>query len=142
MTTCKPSDRRPDLSEFPECTGGACPNYPDCPCQDRCMNCAHCPPPTTDKSPLHLLEPRANEQIALALAHGAEKYDRRDYMRTDDHRLPMSDYVGRLRRHIDAWDSGEDTDPDSGLSHIAHIGANAHVLLSGASFADDRNSTP
>ncbi len=96
----------------------------------------------TPKPPLHLLEPRANEQIALALAHGAEKYNRRDYMRTDDHRLPMSDYVGRLRRHIDAWDSGEDTDPDSGLSHIAHIGANAHVLLSGASFADDRNSTP
>lgn len=90
------------------------------------------------KPPLHLLEYAADLEIARALATGANKYGRRNFIT-----LPIlaTVYGGAIKRHIGAWLDGEDIDPESGFSHIAHIGANVHVLLSAIShdtFSDDR----
>lgn len=78
------------------------------------------------KLPLHLLEPTANAQIAQVLDHGAFKYGRRNFYKTP---ILANVYIGAVRRHIDALHEGQDLDPDTALSHWAHIGANVHVML-------------
>lgn len=90
------------------------------------------------KPPLHLLEHSADVEIAKVMAHGAEKYGRRNF-----YTIPIlaNVYGGAIRRHIGAWLMGEDIDPESGHSHLAHIGANIHVLFAAMQegmFLDDR----
>lgn len=90
------------------------------------------------KAPLHLLEYAADCEIAAALSHGARKYGRKNFQQTP---ILANVYGGAIRRHVGAWLTGEDIDPESGLSHLAHIGANVHVLLSAMAhrtFVDDR----
>jgi hypothetical protein len=91
-----------------------------------------------EKSPLDLLEHAADLEVARALQTGAVKYGKKNY-RT----IPIfaSTYGAALRRHVGAWLSGEDLDPESGLSHLAHVGANLHVLygaIESGTFVDDR----
>jgi Domain of unknown function (DUF5664) len=94
---------------------------------------------TRDTKPrLDLLEHEADVQIAEALATGADKYGTANYL---DVPIKARVYGGAIRRHVGAWLSGEDDDPESGLSHLAHVGANVHVLLAtiaGGEFVDDR----
>jgi hypothetical protein len=78
------------------------------------------------KVPLDLLEGVANAAIALALKTGAEKYGRKNYRIIP---IYASTYAAAIKRHADAFSDGEDYDRESGLSHLAHIGANLHVLL-------------
>lgn len=90
------------------------------------------------KAPLDLLEHVADLEISRALGTGAKKYGRKNF-RT----IPIlaTVYGGAVRRHIGAWLAGEDLDPESGLSHLAHIGANVHVLLAAIeaeTFRDNR----
>lgn len=90
------------------------------------------------KAPLHYLEPAAEEQIARAMQSGAEKYGYRNYT-IEPVRLTV--YISAMLRHVNALRNGEDEDPDSGLSPLAHIGANVHVLLAAAAagkLVDDR----
>lgn len=79
-----------------------------------------------NKPPLDLLEHVADIEIARVLFTGAKKYGRKNF-----HTIPISAtvYGGAIRRHVGAWLDGEDLDPESGISHLAHIGANVHVLL-------------
>jgi hypothetical protein len=91
-----------------------------------------------DKTRLDLLEPVADEQIARALAFGADKYGIRNFTQTP---IEARVYVAALRRHIDAWLNGRDIDRDSGLHPLAHVGANVHVVLAAieaGTFIDDR----
>lgn len=94
---------------------------------------------TRDQKPqLHLLEYAADCEIAQALANGAFKYGRKNF-----HTIPIlaNVYGGAIRRHVGQWLDGEDFDKDSGLSHLAHIGANIHVVFAAMSkgmFTDDR----
>lgn len=53
---------------------------------------------------------------------GALKYDDRNWERG----YAWSLSFGALMRHLAAWWQGEDLDPESGLSHLAH--ATFHVL--------------
>lgn len=90
------------------------------------------------KAPLHLLEHAADCEIAAALSHGAHKYGRKNFHQTP---ILANVYGGAIRRHIGQWLDGEDFDKDSGLSHLAHIGANIHVLfasMAAGTFTDDR----
>ena len=80
------------------------------------------------KIPLDYLEPVANEEIAKVLKHGADKYGRRNFAAPDT-TMRMSTYIGGLLRHTTALQRGELLDPDSGVSHFAHIGASTHVCL-------------
>lgn len=68
------------------------------------------------KAPLSLLDRKALESIAEVLAFGAEKYAAHNWRAGFDH-TRLSDAA---LRHIFAWIDGEDADPESGLSHIAH----------------------
>lgn len=90
------------------------------------------------KPPLHLLEHAADVEIARALATGAKKYGERNYQTIP---ISASVYAGAIRRHVGAWLDGEDVDPESGINHLAHVGANVHVLLDAlkrGNFKDDR----
>ena len=78
------------------------------------------------KAPLERLERSADEQVALVLQHGADKYGARNWRKD---KIRVSTYVAAVRRHIGAINDGEDIDPDSGMHHMAHIGANVHVFL-------------
>jgi hypothetical protein len=45
-------------------------------------------------------------------------------------------------RHLNAWRDGEDVDPESGRSHIAHIAASCNILLDAehcGTLQDERN---
>ncbi len=87
------------------------------------------------KDRLDLIEPEALRQIAAVMEHGANKYGARNFHRTP---LRKSTYYGAIMRHVGAWWDGEENDPDSGLSHLAHIGANINILLSvGDKLIDD-----
>ncbi len=78
------------------------------------------------KTPLHLLPPYALAQIALAHREGAERYGAWNWRETG---VCATTYIGAIMRHLAAWQDGEDNDPDSGLSHIAKIGACCNILL-------------
>lgn len=79
-----------------------------------------------DKPPLDLLEHCADIEIARALAGGALEYGRRNFRASP---IKASVYAGAIRRHIGAWASGQERDPKSGLSHLAHVGACVHVVF-------------
>lgn len=92
-----------------------------------------------NKAPLDYLEPVAEEQIAWAIKNGADKYGIRNYVKES---IRARVYVGAIKRHVDAWLRGEDLAPDSGLHHMAHVGANVHVILAAIEagmFIDDRH---
>lgn len=94
------------------------------------------------KCPMHLLSPSAMRETANALGSGARKYGARNY-RTSG--INATTYVGAILRHITAWNDGEDNDPESGLSHIAHASACADILLdcmATGMMNDDRSKKP
>ena len=70
----------------------------------------------TDKLPLHLLSTEAMNQTAAVLAFGAQKYAEHNWRNGFAWSRPLS----AAMRHITAFNAGEDTDPESGLSHIGH----------------------
>ena len=57
---------------------------------------------------------------------GAEKYTRFNWR---GHRVSSSVYYDAAWRHMSAWFDGEDLDPESGLSHLAHVMACMNILL-------------
>jgi len=94
------------------------------------------------KQPLDLLEHEANLAIAEALHTGAVKYGKKNY-RT----IPIyaSTYAAAMLRHVGAWAAGEELDPESGKSHLAHVGANLHVIFGSrdaGTFIDDLGPQP
>ena len=68
------------------------------------------------KPRMDLLDTYAIEQLAKVLTFGAEKYAAHNWRQG----LPKSRLIAAGLRHIFAYLRGEDTDPESGLSHIAH----------------------
>jgi hypothetical protein len=79
------------------------------------------------KPQLHQITPAAQEEEALALEHGANKYGERNWLQGDG--INMSPYLSAMKRHIDAILDGEDIDPESGVHHLGHIRAGAGILL-------------
>jgi hypothetical protein len=77
------------------------------------------------KPDLSLVPFVAIAQIAQALMYGEKKYGRYNYLGGfNSNRL-----IAATLRHVHAWNSGEDTDPESGISHIAHALAGLSMLL-------------
>lgn len=83
----------------------------------------------TGKSPLSMiLEARhAMEGMASVLDFGAKKYARGNWHKG----LPHADICDSMLRHISAYLSGEDLDPESGKPHVDHIFTNAMFLAEG-----------
>lgn len=71
----------------------------------------------SDKIPLHLWPETATVLGALGCLDGALKYGRSNWRASG---VRATIYYDAARRHINAWFEGEDTDPASGLPHVAH----------------------
>ena len=74
---------------------------------------------------MDLLPPEVENAIARILTDGAEKYGSRNWERG----MAWSRPYAALRRHLIAWWSGQDTDPESGHSHLWHVLTNAAFLV-------------
>ena len=74
---------------------------------------------------LDLVPVRPMEAVAGVLTQGAEKYAERNW----ELGMQWSKTLASLKRHIAAWEKGEDFDPESGQPHMAHVATNAFFLL-------------
>jgi hypothetical protein len=63
--------------------------------------------------------------ISEVLGFGAEKYAAHNWRGG----FEQSRLIGAAMRHLLAYNDGEDTDPESGLSHLAHLGCCVLFLL-------------
>ena len=91
------------------------------------------------KAPMWLLPPVALEQTAWVAKLGAEKYGPFNWRKTG---VCATTYVSAIMRHLNAWRDGEDLDPESGISHIAHIATSCNILMDAeacGTLQDDRN---
>lgn len=77
------------------------------------------------KPPMSLIDRGALEQIAQVLAFGAQKYAAHNWRQG----IAYSRLLDAALRHLYAFADGEDLDPESGLSHIAHAGCCIVFLL-------------
>jgi hypothetical protein len=69
-----------------------------------------------EKAPISLINRRALEAEAQVMAYGAKKYARHNWRKG----FESSRLLDAALRHIIAYADGEDTDPETGLSHLAH----------------------
>jgi len=77
------------------------------------------------KPPMQLLPMRALTIVSQVLAHGAGKYKPHGWRRG----MEWSRLIGGVLRHFCAWAEGEDKDPETGLSHLAHAACGVLFLL-------------
>lgn len=66
----------------------------------------------------------ALDEVVKVLTYGAKKYDRHNWQHVDDIR-----YQAALMRHFSAYMQGEANDPETGISHLAHMGCSVLFLL-------------
>ena len=69
-----------------------------------------------EKVRMELLDPYAVEQLAAVLTFGAKKYAPHNWRLG----IRKGRLLAALMRHVFAYLRGEDKDPETGLSHIAH----------------------
>lgn len=77
------------------------------------------------KPDLSLLPREALETMAYAFMHGEKKYGRYNYLGGMDWHRPLSAAL----RHITAYNSGENLDVESGISHLGHALAAIAMLV-------------
>ena len=78
-----------------------------------------------DKLPVNLLSTQAMLQTAAVLKFGADKYHAHNWRDGFAWSRPLA----AAMRHIMAFNDGEDKDPESGLSHLAHAACCIMFLL-------------
>ena len=78
-----------------------------------------------DKLPVNLLSTEALNQTAAVLKFGADKYHAHNWRDGFAWSRPLA----AAMRHIMAFNDGEDKDPESGLSHLAHAACCIMFLL-------------
>lgn len=91
------------------------------------------------KCPLGFLPPKAMEETAWVHSLGAEKYGPFNWRDTG---VCASTYVHAILRHLNAWRDGEDNDPESGRTHLAHVACCCNILIDAAhngTLDDDRS---
>lgn len=67
------------------------------------------------KAPMSTVSAAVIAEIGVAMLEGSCKYGRYNYRAVG---VRASVYYDATMRHLMAWWEGEDTDPDSGMSHI------------------------
>ncbi|MCE2973020.1 MAG: DUF5664 domain-containing protein [Sediminibacterium sp.] len=72
-----------------------------------------------------LITPEFIFELSGVLAYGAKKYEDRNWEKG----MKWSRPFGALMRHLWAWWRGEDKDPETGFSHLAHAACNVMFLL-------------
>lgn len=89
------------------------------------------------KPQLDLIPVEALNALGEALAYGARKYDRANWAKG----IQQSRLLAATLRHVSAYSSGQDLDPESGLSHVSHALCNLAFLaymIKNRSDMDDR----
>lgn len=95
---------------------------------NKCVRDFHTPVATKHdqkKNRLELIPPSGIEGIGRAMTFGATKYSAHNWANGFD----WSRLCGSALRHLLAWMSGQDKDPESGLSHLDHLGACVVMLI-------------
>lgn len=64
--------------------------------------------------------------MGLAFADGARKYGAFNWRESA---VGTSTYLDAIKRHISAYEAGEECAPDSGIPHLAHVMAGCGILL-------------
>lgn len=77
------------------------------------------------KPMLQLLSPIAMTEIAKVMTFGATKYGANNWREG----IAWTRVVGAVLRHIFAWLGGQDLDPETGISHLAHASCGLMFLL-------------
>lgn len=70
----------------------------------------------SEKPRMDLVDPYAIEQVAKVLGFGAKKYEAHNWRKG----LQWSRLIAGVLRHVNAFNDGEDLDPETGISHAAH----------------------
>jgi len=76
------------------------------------------------KSRFDLTHAKAMQGLVDVLTVGAVKYAPRNWEKG----FNWSSVIASLKRHLQAFEAGEDYDPETGLKHIDHVQANAHFI--------------
>lgn len=71
-----------------------------------------------EKPRMDLLDNYFLEGVASVLSFGAKKYAAHNWRKG----IPLSRLIAAAYRHLGAFNSGEDLDPESGLPHLHHLG--------------------
>jgi len=91
------------------------------------------------KAPLCMLPSFPLHEASWVLKSGADKYGRWNWRENE---VCASTYRSAMQRHLDQWfDGGEDVDEETSRSHLAHVIANACILMDAAkhgTLVDDR----
>lgn len=91
-----------------------------------------------DKVAWTLLPKAALAEVSKVLMYGLKKYSAHNWAKG----MTWSRPADATYRHLAAWESGEDNDPETGLSHIAHALCELLFLMSfilaGLTAQDDR----
>lgn len=81
---------------------------------------------TAGKPPVSRVPAVAEVQEALVFGFGSTKYSWDGYKATPP---TYHDVLSAIKRHVGRFADGEDLDPESGLSHVAHARCNTAILL-------------
>lgn len=93
------------------------------------------------KAPFGFTPDTALIELEAVMAGGAHKYGAFNFR---DSVIDAMTYIGAVHRHFALWKDGEDTDPESGRSHLAHIMACCALALDAmhtGKFEDNRSKT-
>ncbi|WP_282026835.1 dATP/dGTP diphosphohydrolase domain-containing protein [Limimaricola cinnabarinus] len=74
---------------------------------------------------MELIPPELLTAVGSILTFGAVKYAPRNW----ELGMDWSRVYGALLRHLNAWWAGEQTDPETGKSHLWHAGACISFLI-------------
>ena len=77
------------------------------------------------KTRYDLLPPELLEETAKVLTFGAQKYSAHNWAQG----ASWSRYFSAMMRHMWAWWGGEDNDPETGFSHLAHAACCLSFLI-------------
>ena len=91
-----------------------------------------------NKVPLHLFPSTAVALGSMAMLDGALKYGRSNFRAIG---VRASIYYDACMRHLNRWFEGEESDPDSGLPHLAHALACVAIVVdakAAGKLVDDR----
>lgn len=101
----------------------------------------------SQKDLIHLVPPEAIRGISKAMKYGAREAKRADgTLGYGDYnwrftKVRLTVYLDAIMRHTMALIDGQDLDPDSGLAHEYHIGANIAIIADAKKYnclIDDR----
>lgn len=90
------------------------------------------------KPPIHLIPPVALIEEAVVFDLGSKKYGPYNWRLTN---VSAEVYIAAALRHILSWQDGENIDPESGATHLAHARACLAIIIDAKSqgrLMDDR----